>query len=129
MHGCTTRQAFPQIGTSSPKQNTETEQNKITSVRYHYYTKVGSQCTYTQTNDACTMECRYTYNYDNKDTTRCQDALKDVSSKCRVNFYLCSNLRGNLHIVKGMDKLRELSRVPTCHTNMNANLNVLFIPF
>ena len=35
----------------------------------------------------------------------------------------------NLHIIKEGDKLQELSRVPTCYTNMNANLNVLFIPF
>ena len=55
--------------------------------------------------------------------------IKQLHPICRVSSYLCSNLRGNLHIVKGRDKLRELSRVPTCHTNMNASLNVLFIPF
>ena len=35
----------------------------------------------------------------------------------------------NLHIIKAGDKLQKLSRVPTCHTNMNAILNVLFILF
>ena len=35
---------------------------------------------------------------------------------------------GNLHIVKGRDKLQDLSRVPTC-IQYECNLNVLFIPF
>ena len=42
----------------------------------------------------------------------------------------------NLHIVKEGDKLQELSRVPTCHTNINAiwmsysyHFKILFFSF
>ena len=54
---------------------------------------------------------------------------KVVPPICRVISYRCSISAENLHIIKGGDKLQELSRVPTCHTNIKCNLNVLFIPF
>ena len=48
-----------------------------------------------------------------------RDALKSYIIKMSRDSYLCSNLRGNLHIVRTEGKLQELSRVSTCHTNMN----------
>ena len=43
-----------------------------------------------------------------------------VPPRCRVSPIRAPISGENLHIVKGRDKLRELSRVLTCHTNMNA---------
>ena len=60
------------------------------------------------------------YNSNSKIQRNAKMLREAMSSRCRAHSYLCSNLRGYLHIIGKWDKLQELSRVPTCHTNMNA---------
>ena len=55
--------------------------------------------------------------------------LSKLYTRMMCSLLLVLQSQGNnLHIVKEGDKLQELSRVPTCHTNMKCNLSDLFIP-
>ena len=82
-----------------------------------------------KTSDACTTGCLCIYNDSNKiqKIPRCVQKLYQQYKAWTPSSAPISGV--NLYIIKEGDKLQELSRVPTCHTNMNANLNVLLIPF